>query len=56
MSNSSRKQGNQSEPSSLEDKSGSQYHEEHAGNVTGYGEIDPNAEGLRNKQDNPASS
>ncbi|WP_161487169.1 hypothetical protein [Neobacillus mesonae] len=36
--------------------SGSEYHEEHAGNVTGYGEIDPNAEGLTNMKDKNSSS
>ncbi|WML31372.1 hypothetical protein RCG24_05730 [Neobacillus sp. OS1-32] len=36
--------------------SGSQYHEEHAGNVTGYGEMDPVAEGGSNMSDQPNST
>ena len=28
--------------------SGSDYHREHASNVAGYGDLDPNAEGLSN--------
>ncbi|WML39769.1 hypothetical protein RCG19_21780 [Neobacillus sp. OS1-2] len=35
--------------------SGSKYHEEHAGKVTGYGQPDPNAEGLTNLSDKPSS-
>ncbi|WP_157273130.1 hypothetical protein [Neobacillus bataviensis] len=34
---------------------GSKYHEEHAGKVTGYGQPDPNAEGLTNMTDKPSS-
>lgn len=26
--------------------SGSQYHEQHAGNIEGYGELDPNGKGV----------
>lgn len=36
--------------------SGSRYHEKHAGNVTGYGELDPNAEKATNMDDNSPSS
>lgn len=32
--------------------SGSEYHREHASNVPGYGDIDPNAKGLSNMTDN----
>ncbi|MFJ5716891.1 hypothetical protein [Neobacillus sp. NPDC093127] len=33
--------------------SGSKYHEEHAGKVTGYGQPDPSVEGLTNSSDKP---
>lgn len=36
--------------------SGSRYHEEHAGKVTGYGQPDPIAEEAINKNDSSASS
>ncbi|MFJ7726198.1 hypothetical protein ACIQXV_08535 [Neobacillus sp. NPDC097160] len=35
--------------------SGSKYNEEHAGKVTGYGQADPNAEGLTNISDKTSS-
>lgn len=35
--------------------SGSKYHEEHAGKVTGYGQPDQSAEGLTNRSDNSTS-
>jgi len=34
--------------------SGSKYHEEHAGKVTGYGQPDSNVEMLTNKADKPS--
>ncbi|GHH99140.1 hypothetical protein [Neobacillus kokaensis] len=36
--------------------SGTKYHEEHASKVTGYGEIDPNAERLTNRTDKNSST
>ncbi|MFK9093631.1 hypothetical protein [Bacillus salipaludis] len=46
---------NQRDPSANQPGSGSKYHEEHAGKVTGYGQPDPNAEGLTNMSDKPSS-
>ncbi|MCM3567767.1 hypothetical protein [Neobacillus mesonae] len=36
---------------SYQQGSGSKYHEEHAGKVTGYGEMDPIAENINNRAD-----
>ncbi|WP_187373191.1 hypothetical protein [Bacillus rubiinfantis] len=43
---------NQNKKQVPDQSSGSKYHEEHAGRVTGYGEIDPIVDGLNHNEDN----
>lgn len=50
MSNVQGKQENLKNKTNGPVDSGTQYHEEHAGNVTGYGEIDPIAKGVINRK------
>lgn len=46
MSKKNNKQNEEVNSAANEQGSGTEYHNEHAGHIEGYGEIDPNAENL----------
>ena len=54
MSNPQTNNNEQQKGKSINNRQGSEseYHREHASNVPGYGDIDPNAKGLSNMTDN----